>query len=379
VTEAFSKDELGVGHALLLAKLQPQQQEQALAACYQTQYGNGDATKRILLPVRYLQQWIEQNVMLVLKEAPFDKKDAELVPTAGSCLDCPKRTGHNKLLFADVRQDACTDPACYAAKLDAHVKATVTAKPKLVQITTAYGKPAEGSLVLPRNQYVEIRQDNPQRKGQSNWPEYRTCRSITEAIIAEGTDKGEIRKICADPNCPIHHPKKQQARTDAAFKAEQERRRREEVIAQTSGIRVLAAIGKAVPVRLMKRDLLFVAERLTLMLDERKLAILIREHGIGKVKNGETPAKAISAFVRKTDESTLGRLLIETTILLFARSPQEVALSLRTAADYYKVNVDAIATAVKKEFAAKEKARTEKKAVSKSPANAQNGKKSAAA
>ena len=33
-------------------------------------------------------------------------------------------------------------------------------------------------------------------------------------------------------------------------------------------IRVLAAIGAAVPVRLMKRDLLFVVERLAAMLDE---------------------------------------------------------------------------------------------------------------
>jgi hypothetical protein len=27
------------------------------------------------------------------------KRDAELVAAAGSCADCPKRTGHNKLLF----------------------------------------------------------------------------------------------------------------------------------------------------------------------------------------------------------------------------------------------------------------------------------------
>jgi hypothetical protein len=37
-----------------------------------------------------------------LKQAPFNKRDAQLVPAAGSCVDCPKRTGHNKLLFADV-------------------------------------------------------------------------------------------------------------------------------------------------------------------------------------------------------------------------------------------------------------------------------------
>ena len=34
VTEAFAKDEIGVGHALLLAKLQPAEQEQALSACF---------------------------------------------------------------------------------------------------------------------------------------------------------------------------------------------------------------------------------------------------------------------------------------------------------------------------------------------------------
>jgi hypothetical protein len=64
--------------------------------------------KRILLPVRSLQTWIEQNILLILKDAPFDKRDAHLVAIAGACTDCSKRTGHNKLLFADLgKQDAC--------------------------------------------------------------------------------------------------------------------------------------------------------------------------------------------------------------------------------------------------------------------------------
>jgi len=53
------------------------------------------------IPVRNLQFWIETNVLLILKGAPFDKRDVQLVSTAGSCADCPKRTGHNKLLFGD--------------------------------------------------------------------------------------------------------------------------------------------------------------------------------------------------------------------------------------------------------------------------------------
>jgi ParB family chromosome partitioning protein len=113
------------------------QQKAALSACFKEAYNRERNPSRILLPVRNLQFWIESNVLLVLKDAPFDKRDAQLVPTAGSCADCPKRTGHNKLLFGDDlgRQgDRCTDPGCYNAKLAAHVAKSVTAKPELVQI-----------------------------------------------------------------------------------------------------------------------------------------------------------------------------------------------------------------------------------------------------
>ena len=37
----------------------------------------------------------------------------------------------------------------------------------------------------------------------------------------------------------------------------------------------------------MKRDLLFVVERLALLLDENRLAIVARRHGIKKVKDGD--------------------------------------------------------------------------------------------
>ena len=52
-------------------------------------------------------------MLLLLKQAPFNKRDPQLVPAAGSCVECPKRTGHNKLLFADVsgNMDALTRSA----------------------------------------------------------------------------------------------------------------------------------------------------------------------------------------------------------------------------------------------------------------------------
>jgi ParB family transcriptional regulator, chromosome partitioning protein len=370
VTEAFAKDEIGVGHALLLAKLQPEQQEEALAACYQETYTNGSKPKRILLPVRHLQQWIEHNILLELAAAPFSKEDAQLVPEAGSCVDCPKRTGHNALLFSDIaasQPNSCSDPKCFAVKIDAHVKQTVAAKPKLVHISTAYGKPAEGSTVIPRNKYVEIRQDKPKGKSEGDWPEYKTCKYTAEAIVTEGTEKGDTKKVCVNPECPVHHPKRQQQRNhaDAALKAEQEKRRHEEAIAQTTGMRVLKAIGDAVPVRLMKRDLLFLAERLTAMLDERRLSVLIRQHGIGKPKDDATPAKLLAAFLPTAEESKLGRILIETAILLSMHNQTDAAKILRDAAHAYKVDVDAISATVKQEFAAKEKSKTTKKSAPK--------------
>ena len=363
--EAFAKDEIGLGHALLLAKLQAGQQEEALAACWQESYTGGSKAKRILLPVRHLREWIEHNILLELATAPFSKEDATLVPEAGSCHDCPKRTGHNTLLFEGIaaQHDSCSDPACYAAKVDAHVKRTVAAKPKLVQITTAYGKPAEGSPVVPRGQYVEIRQEKPKNKYQQEAPEYKTCKYTTEAIVADGSEKGELRKVCANPDCPVHHPKKQRqrAQSDAAEKAAQEKQRREEAITNTTGIRVLAAIADAVPVRLMKRDLLFVVERLAGSVEERRLEIVARQHGIKREKDSDSIAKLFAAYLRRAEESVLGSVLVELTILLTS-ARQQTTQVLNEAAVFYKVDTNAIAAKVKQEFAATDKVKAAKKA-----------------
>ena len=366
--DAFYAEEIGVGHALLLAKLPAEQQEQALGACFKEDWsGAGQKAKRILLPVRALQFWIESNILLVLKLAPFDKRDAQIVPAAGSCVECPKRTGHNKLLFSDLgKLDACTSPGCYQAKVDAHVAKTIAAKPKLVQISTAYGQQKEGSAALPRNQYVEIRRDKPTTKQEATRPEFKTCKYTTEAIVSEGIDKGELRKVCTESTCPVHHPKPrpQKVAEDAKWKAEQEKQRREQAIANTTGLRVLAAVSAAVPVRLLKRDLLFILEKLVGVLDENRVEMLGRQHGIRQKRDDGGVSKTVLSFIRRADEGTLSRLLVETTILL-AASRAHAANVLRDAAAAYKVDTDAITLKVKQEFAAKAKARKDSKPVSK--------------
>ncbi|SEG72399.1 chromosome partitioning protein, ParB family [Bryocella elongata] len=357
--EAFYADEIGVGHALLLAKLPADQQVAALSACFKEVYNGGSKPARILLPVRNLQFWIDSNILLVLKDAPFNKRDAQLVPVAGSCADCPKRTGHNKLLFGDdlgKQGDRCTDPNCYAAKVSAHVAQTVSAKPELVQISTAYGAQKDGSPVLPRNRYIAIRDDKPKSKDDAKRPEFKVCKFTTEAIITEGSDVGTIHKVCANSTCPVHHPKQTTSRNDEKWRAEQDKQRKEQAIANTTGLRVLAAVSAAVPIRLLKRDLLFILEKLVSVMDENRLEMLARQHGIRQKRDDGGLAKTFAAFLRRADEGTLSRLLVESSILLAASrgNPSSV---LKDAASAYKVDTDAIAAKVKQEFTAKEKAK----------------------
>lgn len=74
--------------------------------------------------VREFESWLQMNVMLRLDSARFNITAVDLCPGVGSCKECPKRTGANPDLFADVNSpDLCTDPTCYHAKEAAHTTA----------------------------------------------------------------------------------------------------------------------------------------------------------------------------------------------------------------------------------------------------------------
>jgi hypothetical protein len=107
---------------------------------------------------------------------------------------------------------------------------------------------------------------------------------------------------------------------------------------------------------LLKRDSLFVIERLASLLDESRIEMLARQHGIRQRRDDGGVKKTLTAFVRRADEGTLSRLLVEASILpaVSRGNPSSV---LKEAATTYKVDTEAIATKVKQEFAAKERAR----------------------
>jgi len=69
--------------------------------------------------VRQMRRVLDQDFMRQLKDAPFDPADVALVPKAGACATCPKRTGNQPDLFSDCSADVCTDTKCFQAKADA--------------------------------------------------------------------------------------------------------------------------------------------------------------------------------------------------------------------------------------------------------------------
>lgn len=92
---------------------------------------------------RQCAEHVQHNFMLALKDARFTITDASLVPKAGSCKECSKRTGAQPELFPDVKSaDVCTDPKCFHDKEAAHDK-TVVAKAAAAGHTVIAGKEAE--------------------------------------------------------------------------------------------------------------------------------------------------------------------------------------------------------------------------------------------
>jgi ParB/RepB/Spo0J family partition protein len=113
---AFYDGKLNASTALLIARIPDHNlQRRALKEITAPQWGNGP------LPYRQAAEHVHENYMLQLARAPFPTGDANLVPAAGPCGSCPKRTGNQKELFGDVKgADVCTDPVCFAAKRDAN-------------------------------------------------------------------------------------------------------------------------------------------------------------------------------------------------------------------------------------------------------------------
>jgi ParB family chromosome partitioning protein len=195
VAEAFVEERITASHANLIARLPQEHQAEAFENCWRKDWQDKEAH---LLPAKHLSAWIQANLYLNLADAPFDREDTTLKPEAGACVTCPRRSGFNTSLFADVQGDQCLDAPCYQAKVTAHIDREIAARPELVVIETSWRSPKEQRPgALQKHQYRDLAEpDNPDAEP--------PCPSAKPAIIVFGKNVGRTVTVCLDDECPVH-------------------------------------------------------------------------------------------------------------------------------------------------------------------------------
>ncbi len=199
VAEAFQHDRITASHANLLARLPEPHQKDAFQQCWRKDYQDKEPH---LMPAKHLSAWIQDNLYLPLGEAPFSTDDPVLNAEAGPCTTCPRRSGYNTQLFADVEGDQCLDAPCYHSKVSAHIDRELAARPELVQIETSWHNPKDRRPgALGNNQWRHL----PTPENTDAEP---PCASTRTAIVVFGRSTGKTVSVCIDNDCPIHDPQR---------------------------------------------------------------------------------------------------------------------------------------------------------------------------
>ncbi len=207
VAEAFTQERITASHANLIARLPQESQAEAFEQCWRKDWQDKEPH---LLPAKHVAAWIQANLYLSLADAPFDREDPTLNPAAGACVTCPRRSGYNTALFADVVSDQCLDSSCYHSKVEAFLDREIAAHPGLVQIENGWRNPKEqrpGAVQRGHVRELETVIDNPDAEP------VMPCEAAKPAIVVYGKQLGRKLTVCTDKHCPVHDP---QAAAEAA-------------------------------------------------------------------------------------------------------------------------------------------------------------------
>lgn len=148
---AMREGKLETSIALLLARFDQESQAEALESVLRPGY-NGEA-----MSFRQARDYLHREFTFQLDQAGFDISDAKLVPAAGPCTTCPKRSGNQPELFEDIeRADVCTDRACFRQKREAHVALQIK-KAKAQGVKIIKGEEAKNVVAWESDDDVMLR------------------------------------------------------------------------------------------------------------------------------------------------------------------------------------------------------------------------------
>lgn len=364
--EAFQQNHITAGHAVLIARLQPFDQIKALGACFKN-YITGDELARAkkldlakakfadladvfnldaddeehdefgsgglrLASEKSLREWIQDNVNLRLKDVPWDLADEKLVPEAGPCSKCEKRSASNPALFAELAvkgEDTCFDAACYGKKREAFVKITLKEEKKRVDSENArryvdsVGPHDKSGQYLPAEPLRQISEQTAYtapkadqrvlKAGQWLPAKAKECNSVEDALIVNGENAGQRRLVCCNGACKVHKHHLQKPSEPGATSGAREAGAEEREVRSKIDEKILSAVLSAAAAKIKKpeaKTLRFLAtlcvESTNFYIDFPTLCpVLGLKSGLGQ----QGAQKAIEAHCAKAGAPELLRLL----------------------------------------------------------------------
>lgn len=221
----FFEGVITAGHAILIARLSVEEQREVLndETGILWPYDGKDPDHPFPVSVRGLADAIRDELYLDLSKAPFKKDDAVLVPAAGACSVCPKRSGSEAGgLYADIKEkNICTDRGCYNSKLAAFI-GRQTDGGKIVTVSADYGRDKRGDGALRPSTYHQI------------YNQADHCKFAQPAIMVDGNQRGQKVEICKNKDCTKHHRRSQSSSGSetAAAKAKRLDKEKQEKVAR---------------------------------------------------------------------------------------------------------------------------------------------------
>jgi ParB family chromosome partitioning protein len=172
----FYSRELTAGHAILIARLPHVSQESVLEKGLFETVREGKESQDVLVSVRDLGGFIKQEIQRDLDQALFDRNDATVLPAAGACVACVKRSG-----------STCLDPICFNQKSNAFINKKVKAG-EMVAATTDWTK---------REKMPMFWNLNDAKAG--------SCPHVKTAVCIDGHQRGETKRVCLEKTCKVHY------------------------------------------------------------------------------------------------------------------------------------------------------------------------------
>lgn len=194
--QLFVSGSITLSHAMVLARIPAAAQAEIIDSRQLFDHAGGAVS------LQALENWIQRNVQMSLTDAPFNKEDGKLVPEAGPCVTCAKRTGAAPALWPEIQSgDRCMDRECFRRKCESH------AHQQLVKLEKAAKKTGVEPVRVSLQYYTQM--DGVLSKPKWQIAEEKSCEHSRPAVVVEdGTAApgmvGDTLQVCTERTCATH-------------------------------------------------------------------------------------------------------------------------------------------------------------------------------